>query len=250
MWWWAIKGGETNPFEGYTMVYQYNAHAWAEIWLEGQGWVRMDPTGAVAPERISEGAQAVLGDQPGFLDDSRFSMMRFRNTEWLNTLRLRLDAMDYAWNRWVVSYDEDLQLQLLEAVFGDRAKQALLYALGASILLFFIIAAFFLLVGRKRDMRDQATRLYLRLLVDLAGSGLSRRRGEGPLDFADRVAENRPDIAADMTRITTLYVRMSYAQDIQERSFEELQEYILALRLRLSSRWRRVVLRSFPALRT
>lgn len=246
----GYQGGEINPFEGYTMVYQYNAHAWAEIWLEGQGWVRMDPTGAVAPERISEGAQAVLGDQPGFLDDSRFSMMRFRNTEWLNTLRLRLDAMDYAWNRWVVSYDEDLQLQLLEAVFGDRAKQALLYALGASILLFFIIAAFFLLGGRKRDMRDQATRLYLRLLVDLADNGLSRRRGEGPLDFANRVTESRPDIAADMSRITALYVRMSYAQDAQGDSFGELQEYILALRLRLSSPWRRVVLRSFPAFRT
>lgn len=246
----GYQGGETNPFEGYTMVYQYNAHAWAEIWLEGQGWVRMDPTGAVAPERISEGAQAVMGDQPGFLDDSRFSMMRFRNTEWLNTLRLRLDAMDYAWNRWVISYDEDLQLQLLEAVFGDRGKQALLYALGASILLFFIIAAFFLLGGRKRDTRDQATRLYLRLLVDLAGSGLSRQRGEGPLDFANRVARSRPDIAADMTRITALYVRMSYAQDAQEESFGELKEIILALRLRLSSPWRRVVLRSLPAFRT
>ena len=99
-------------------------------------------------------------------------------------------------------------------------------------------------------MRDQATRLYLRLLVDLADNGLSRRRGEGPLDFANRVAESRPDIAADMTRITTLYVRMSYAQDAQGDSFGELQEYILALRLRLSSPWRRVVLRSFPAFRT
>lgn len=245
----GYQGGEINPFEGYTMVYQYNAHAWAEIWLEGQGWVRMDPTAAVAPERISLGVQAVLGDQPGFLEDSRFSMMRFRNTEWLNTLRLRLDAMDYAWNRWVVSYDEDLQLQLLEAIFGDKAKQALLLALGVSFSLFFAIAAFFLLGGRKRDRRDQATRVYLRLVADLAEIGLKRRLGEGPLDFAARVGQLRPDIAVDMTRITELYVRMSYAADMQEESFGQLREFALALRLRLSSPWRRLVLRSIPALR-
>jgi transglutaminase-like putative cysteine protease/cbb3-type cytochrome oxidase subunit 3 len=245
----GYQGGEINPFEGYTMVYQYNAHAWAEIWLEGQGWVRMDPTAAVAPERISEGAQAVMGDQPGFLDDVGFSMMRFRNTEWLNTLRLRLDAMDYAWNRWVVSYDEDLQLQLLEALFGDRAKQALFLALGASFSLFFIIAAFFLLGGRRRDARDQATRLYLRLAADLADNGIKRQRGEGPLDFATRVAQSRPDIAVDMSEITALYVRMSYAADGQEESFGQLRERVLALRLRLSSPWRRFVLRSIPALR-
>lgn len=245
----GYQGGEINPFEGYTMVYQYNAHAWAEIWLDGQGWVRMDPTAAVAPERISLGAQAVLGDQPGFLEDSRFSMLRFRNTQWLNTLRLRLDAMDYAWNRWVVSYDEDLQLQLLEALFGDKAKQALYIALGGTFAVFFLIAALFLLGGRKRDRRDRATRLYLRLLADLAEHGIVRGRGEGPVDFAARVTRLRPDIAADMTRITTLFVRMSYAADIQLESFGQLQESVLALRLRLGSPWRRLVLRSMPASR-
>ena len=245
----GYQGGEINPFEGYTMVYQYNAHAWAEIWLEGQGWIRMDPTGAVAPERISLGVQAVLGDKPGFLENSRFSMLRFRNTEWLNTLRLRLDAMDYAWNRWVVSYDEDIQLQFLEAMFGSKAKQALIYALGVSLLLFFIIAAFFLLRGRKRETHDAATRLYLRLAADLAGLGLGRKRGEGPLDFASRVAKTRPEIAADITGITALYVRLTYAEQVQEDSFIELQQCVLALRLQLSSPWRRLVLRSIPALR-
>ena len=157
--------------------------------------------------------------------------------------------MDYAWNRWVVSYDEDLQLQLLAALFGDRAKQALFLALGVSFSLFFIIAAFFLLGGRRRDARDQATRLYLRLAADLADNGIRRQRGEGPLDFATRVAQSRPDIAVDMSEITALYVRMSYAADGQEESFGQLRERVLALRLRLSSPWRRLVLRSIPALR-
>jgi transglutaminase-like putative cysteine protease len=245
----GYQGGEINPFEGYTMVYQYNAHAWAEIWIEGEGWVIFDPTGAVAPERISLGVQAVLADQPGFLEDSRFSMMRFRDTQWLNSLRLRLDAMDYAWNRWVVSYDEDLQLQLLESLFGDNAKDALLVALGICISLFFAIAAFFLLRGRQGDRRDQATRLYLRLVSDFAGTGIDRRRGEGPLDFAERVAESRVDLATEMREITALYVQISYAgsqSNIRagENAMTQLRERILALRLRLRSPWGRFALRS------
>lgn len=245
----GYQGGEINPFEDYTMVYQYNAHAWAEVWLEGQGWVRFDPTGAVAPERISLGAQAVMANQPGFLEDSRFSMMRFRDTQWLNSLRLRLDAMDYAWNRWVVSYDEDLQLQVLESVFGDQVKNALMFALGGAIFLFFLIAAFFLLRTRRRDTRDAATRLYLCLVADIADSGLVRLRGEGPRDFASRVTKARPEIAAEMERITELYVRLTYAADSQEGLFGQLEKQILALRIRLSTPWRRLALRSIPAFR-
>jgi len=250
----GYQGGEINPFEGYTMVYQYNAHAWAEVWLEGEGWVRFDPTGAVAPERISEGAQAVLENQPGFLEDSRFSMMRFRNTQWLNSLRLRLDSMDYAWNRWVISYDEDMQLQLLEKLFGEQARNRLYLALGIAISLFFGIAAFFLLRGRRQQTHDRATQLYLRLTRDLAAQGLVRKRGEGPKDFCARVASTRPEWAQAIEQITQMYVQLSYASNTQSVSdggeqaalFERLRESIRELRLRLNTPLKRLVLKSLP----
>lgn len=250
----GYQGGEVNPFEGYTMVYQYNAHAWAEVWLEGEGWVRFDPTGAVAPERISEGAQSVFENQPGFLEDSRFSMMRFRNTQWLNSLRLRLDATDYAWNRWVVSYDEDTQIKVLESLFGEQARSRMYLVLGVAIFVFFAIAAFFLLRGRKQKDHDRVTILYLRLTQDLAAQGIVRKQGEGPLDFCTRVGQHRPEWAALMTTITAMYVQLSYGARTQEEGceqkdtalFESLRESIREMRLGLNTPFKRLILKAWP----
>ncbi len=237
----GYHGGEYNPFEDYTMVYQYNAHAWAEVWFEGEGWVRFDPTGAVAPERISQGVEAVFANQPGFMEDSGFSMLRFRDTQWLNTLRLRLDAIDYAWNRWVVSYDQDLQLEFLEDLFGEKARSSLLWALGLSTALIFSIAAFFLLRGGKRQMRDPATRGYLALTGDLAALGLPRRKGEGPLDYCARVSLERPDLAGAMQTVTRLYVQLCYGENGagNELLRQEFRATLQSLRLRVLSRARR-----------
>jgi transglutaminase-like putative cysteine protease len=51
----GYQGGERNPVDGYLVVRQSDAHAWAEVWLEGRGWVRVDPTAAVSPARIETG---------------------------------------------------------------------------------------------------------------------------------------------------------------------------------------------------
>ncbi|MES3008099.1 MAG: DUF3488 and transglutaminase-like domain-containing protein [Pseudomonadota bacterium] len=235
----GYQGGESNPFENYTMVYQYNAHAWAEVWFEGEGWLRFDPTGAVAPERISQGVEAVFANQPGFMEDSGFSMMRFRDTQWLNSLRLRMDAVDYAWNRWVVSYDEDMQLAFLEDIFGERARSSLLAALGFSTALIFAIAAFFLLRGGRSQPRDPATRGFLALSADLAAVGLPRQRGEGPLDYCVRVGVARPELAAGMQKVTQLYVQLCYAGAGSDELRQEFRLALQTLRLRVLSRARR-----------
>jgi len=206
----GYQGGEYNPFEDYTLVYQYNAHAWAEVWIEGEGWVRFDPTAAVAPERITLGVESFFQDQPGFMEDARFSMMRFRDTQWLNTLRLRLDSLDYAWNRWVVSYNEDVQTQLLDDWFGDNARQRLLMAIGSTLALFFLLAGWFLLRGGQRGGHDPATRLYLGVLKELARRGVPRHPGEGPGDYCQRVAAVRPELAAQMREVTELFVAAAY----------------------------------------
>ena len=245
----GYQGGEYNPFENYTMVYQYNAHAWAEVWLDGEGWVRFDPTAAVAPERITLGVESFFQDQPGFMEDAGFSMMRFRDTEWLNTLRLRLDALDYAWNRWVVSYDEQMQLQLLDNWFGENARQGLLISLGSAIALFFMLAAWLLLRRGHAPGHGPATRLYLSVLTELARNGLPRLRGEAPGDYCRRVVETRPDLAAEMQSITTLFVSLTYGAgertdtglDVGNADFLKFQHASRLLRKRLMTPWRRVL---------
>jgi len=245
----GYQGGEYNPFEDYTLVYQYNAHAWAEVWIEGEGWVRFDPTAAVAPERITLGVESFFQNQPGFMEDARFSMMRFRDTQWLNNLRLRLDSLDYAWNRWVVSYDEDMQMQLLDDWFGDNAPQSLLIALGSTIALFFLLAGWFLLRHGRRSGHDPATRLYLSLLKELAQRGVPRQRGEGPGDYCQRVARERPELAVQMREVTELFVAVVYGAragdetsvDPQHGDFKQLRQTAGQLRWRLMSPVRRLL---------
>ena len=64
----GYQGGEYHPDAGYLMVHQYDAHAWTEVWLAERGWVRIDPTLAVAPERIERSVSELLGARDGDRD--------------------------------------------------------------------------------------------------------------------------------------------------------------------------------------
>ena len=75
----GYQGGEWNEEVGYLSVYQYDAHAWSEIWIPQQGWVRFDPTAAVAPERVERGLAAAIGDEETFLEQTPFSLARYRD---------------------------------------------------------------------------------------------------------------------------------------------------------------------------
>ncbi len=245
----GYQGGEYNPYEDYTLVYQYNAHAWAEVWFEGEGWVRFDPTAAVAPERITLWVESIFADQPGFMEDAGFSMMRFRDTQWLNTLRLRLEAVDYAWNRWVVSYDEQMQMQLLGSWFGENARQGLLVVLGSVIVLFFMLAGWLLLRLGQAGQHDHATRIYLDLLRELAVCGLPRQRGEAPGDYCRRVTLLRPEYAQALQQVTAQFEAIAYKRnsrsappgDSTAAQLKALENTSWQLRRRLLSPWRRLL---------
>jgi len=236
----GYQGGEYNRFEDYMMVYQYNAHAWSEVWLAGEGWVRVDPTSIVAPERISDGVEAALGDDPAFMNESRFSLARFRNAGWLNTLRLRLDAIEYDWNRRVVSYGGDSQLRLFEEWFGvaTRNKVFTVLLLTVSLALIFVALITIRKIPGKRGR--EVDRLYHQYCGHLGRIGLQRKPGEGPMDYLHRVAEQRPDITESLEQVTRLYMEIAYKPQEQARTNarplqQELRQAIRELRSRLAN---------------
>lgn len=224
----GYQGAEYNPFEDYMMVYQYNAHAWNEIWLEGEGWVRFDPTGAVSPERIELGVEAALRDDPSFMESSLFSQFTRGSLGWINTLRLRLDAIEYEWNRRVVNYDEDVQFRLFEDLLGEvTERRVLLLLVGLTSVVFALIALTVIKSGPRRR-RDPVNRLYRRVSDELARAGLGRHPGEGPLAFRDRVSAARPALAPLMDELTELYVALNYR--VQSASSEQVREQARRLR--------------------
>ena len=128
----GYMGGETNPFQNYLLVRQQDAHAWTEYWQEGKGWIRFDPTAAVAPERIMQGSEASLSEKgeldTGFSSSGRFGI--FYN--WY----LWADAMNYEWARWLEEYDGKEQVGFLEDLTGLKniGEQLVSLLIGAALL--------------------------------------------------------------------------------------------------------------------
>lgn len=212
----GYQGGEWNAAGGYLVVRQADAHAWVEVWLEGRGWTRVDPTAAVAPERIELGMaalQALLaqGASPGELGAATIRSLlegRWLPRQW-HRLGMYWDAANTFWNRWVMAYGPEQQQRFLASLGVDTPSWAQVVAtliIGVASLLLVLAAT--LLWTRNRI--DPVTASYQRLCAKLGKSGLTRHVHEGPLDFYHRVLAARPELVADVKPIITLYVTLRY----------------------------------------
>ena len=223
----GYQGGEIHPTENFVTVRQYDAHAWAELWIEGRGWVRVDPTAAVAPERVEMSLADLFGNDEGFLADSPLSLIRFREFGFVNWLVLRRDWLEYAWGTWVLGYDRR-QAAFLEQLLGkvDALRIGLLFAVAAGVTL--LPFALVRLYNRRRERPDPRDALIRRFCDKMARAGLPRRRGEGILDYARRIAAERPELEADALAVARIYVRLRYAEESPQR-FEDLQRRVRRL---------------------
>ncbi len=214
----GYQGAEYNPYEDYMMVYQYNAHAWNEVWLEGEGWVRFDPTAAVSPERIELGVEAALADDPAFMEDGLFSAMRRGNIDWINAMRLRLDAIEYEWNRRVVNYDEDVQFEVFEQILGEVTEEKVLMLLIGLAGVALVVVGFTVIRFDPPSPQTPINKFYRQVLCkELKKIGLERAPGEGPQAFCQRVSRERPELAQAMGEITDLYVQLNYREKTAEQ---------------------------------
>ncbi|WP_153108949.1 transglutaminase TgpA family protein [Propionivibrio limicola] len=183
----GYQGGEINPVDGYLTVRQSDAHAWAEIWVENKGWLRVDPTAAVAPSRVERGIGASLG-----ADEPLPALVRL-DAGWLQTLRHRWEAADNAWNQWVLGYNPQRQRELLSRLGlanADWAKMiAALAALGGVCLLLVAFWTLYQAPGTPAEVRA-----WQRFCRRLERFGIRRAAWEGPFDFAARVVREHPDL--------------------------------------------------------
>ncbi len=228
----GYQGAEYNGLEDF-IIYQYNAHAWNEVWLEGEGWVRFDPTGAASPERIELGVEEALQDYPSFLHESLLSRGSRGNFGWINTLRLRLDAIEYEWNRRVVNYDEEVQFELFQRLFGEVNDGRVLMLLFALASIVTVAVALTVIRFESRSRRAPVSKLYRRLSAELEQIGLGREKGEGPVDYCQRVSVAQPVLAELMREVTELYLELNY-----QESRLSAQETRRRIKLIKSACWR------------
>ncbi|RRW38537.1 transglutaminase TgpA family protein, partial [Stutzerimonas stutzeri] len=207
----GYQGGEVNPAGNYLSVHQFDAHAWVEYWVAERGWVSVDPTFQVAPERVEQGLEQALARERSFLADEPLSLLRFRDVGWMNTLRLRWDSLNYGWQRWVLNYQDEQQSQMLQRWFGKLDGQALGLGLVAVLGLLTGILALVLFKPWRRE-KDVQQRQFDRFERLLARQGIRRHKGEGARSFAERAAIEMPDQAPAIRAFVRLYEAQRYAQ--------------------------------------
>ena len=173
----GYQGAELNPVDNYYIVRQSDAHAWTEVWLENQGWVRVDPTRSIAPERVEKNTR-----QASAQDDDEQSAA----SSPLARLKFGLDAMANSWNQWVLSYDNTKQKNLFRKLglnFDDWHDVAM--AVAAILLL--VIGACALLTLHPKTPKDPLEKVYAEFSERLAGAGLSKQAHETGQRYFQRI---------------------------------------------------------------
>ena len=198
-------GGEWNPIGDYFVVRQSDAHAWAEVWLEGRGWTRIDPTAVVAPERLRRGVFDLLPD--ALAGSERL----LRNTAWLTHLWQRWDAANTWWTAHVVKFDLSAQLDLL-GWLGVPSPDAryLGWAFMLALCGWLAFIAWHSGRGARGAAPDALGRAYLRLCRKLARIAPPRAPHQGPMSLAAAVSARRPDLSARVQPLLARYAQLRY----------------------------------------
>jgi transglutaminase-like putative cysteine protease len=206
----GYQGGTYNPYAGYWIVRQSNAHAWDEIWIAGRGWLRVDPTAAIAPARVETGLDGTLATEPLGLG------IRAR-VPWITDLRLRLDALGQLWRQRFLRFNQAGQLSLIERLgIEEPDAQKIVLVMAGGLVIAFAWLAWQLRREQRAEAFDPAVAAYRRLCRRLAAVGLARRPHEGAEGYAARVGRARPDLADAVAALCGSYSRLRYAKGSTE----------------------------------
>ncbi len=220
----GYQGGELNTQGNYLLVRQSDAHAWSEVWLDDRGWVRIDPTSLIPVENVET-----------TIDASRFrstlaKSLRYGDISWLtrglSQMRQNWDAVNHAWNQWILGYGPETQDEFLTKLGLGKMNWQQIIALmfGLIILVLLPVAAYLLL--RQAPATDPVNRLYQRFCQQLAKRGLPLKPGEGPVDYANRIITAQPEWASPVQQITALYTALRYAKVSHHEQFLELKNRV------------------------
>jgi hypothetical protein len=184
------------------VVRQSDAHAWVEVWIAGEGWIRIDPTAVAVPVRVDAGIA-------GAIAPVELPLLARPELSWLRLARYNWEALANYWNQWVVGYNVERQRELLMR-FGmpspswERMAMALFWLVGL------VVAVFSLWLLRRTQGEDPVAGAWRRFCAKLARRGTERGPHEGPRDFSARAAREQPHVATDVAEIGALYVDLRY----------------------------------------
>jgi transglutaminase-like putative cysteine protease len=203
----GYQGGEFNSLGDYLIVRQSDAHAWAEVWITGKGWRRVDPTAAIPPERVQ-------------YDEH---LQRFRSTvatttvdlSWVSSawrkMKLSWDNVNHFWNMWIIGYNNKKQNSFMSWLGMEGfGWQGLAVTLFSGLFALVLLVAFQLLY-RSHASSDPVQKTYQRYCRKLERIGLRKSHSEGASHFAQRAIGLHPELSGPIKDITRLYNSIRYS---------------------------------------
>jgi len=215
----GFQGGDLNQSGNYLEVRYSDAHAWSEVFINGQ-WQRVDATAAVSPERIEFGMDALQslwdGNSLGSNASGR-ALASYLNPTGVNrTLRWLNDNwknVGYQWNKWIVNYDVDTQRELLSRL-GLEHRNTLSTLVGILIFGSFalLLLYFWQLLPKARKL-DEAQKLYLKFTDRFKRYGVEKDLSDTPNDFANKLIARFPESSTNIRNVTNTYQALRYGQN-------------------------------------
>jgi len=218
----GYQGGDMNPVDQRFTVRQSDAHAWAEVYLAGRGWTRIDPTVLSVPQRLNDGlARALSADA--------LPLLLRPEMAWLRSMRYNWEALTHQWNLLVLGYNPERQREFM-SWFGMRdagwleLASTLLALLGG-----FVLVLFAWMLGRMARP-DPVQSAWAQFCRKLGAHGVARAPHEGPRDYAERAARDLPGASDPIRRIAALYIALRYGSRPANADAGELRRMVRDLR--------------------
>ncbi len=222
----GFLGGDLNPYGNYLIVKQYHAHAWVEVFINNQGWIRVDPTALVAPERVSLGIIESLAtdDLPDFLN--RTGTQRLR--AYIQRLTYLVDAVNLRWNSVFMEYSRTEQAGLLRNVHAMITQNQWIWMVGlmASIVVVAVWVMYRYHVRSSFYRKDQIQETYQIFCRKLERFGLQKHPAQGPLDFAKMVNMHRPELKERIATIVDAFIALRYQRDSGDMSTRKFKQLV------------------------
>ncbi len=213
----GYQGAEDNPVAGFYSVYQYNAHAWVELWVEGRGWLRIDPTAWVAPERIEQGVESALKNEfTGFSSSNR----------WLSSVRNQFNALNYYWQDWMLNYKGDAQQKLISNLLGKRDQYEMIAIYLGSFFGLIGLGFLSLLMDFKVKKLNFSQKLHNQYRRIFESRGVDIHLSATVSMMSDLALENAPSLRVDIHRVKQRLEMALYANlsgNISKKEYRELK---------------------------
>lgn len=202
-------GGNINPINNTLSVDQSMAHAWNEVWIDGKGWIRVDPTAAIAPERVSKDVASALKNEENLPLHFQIDFIALKKIKQL------FDVVDNKWNQWVLSYNKNKQREFLQFLTGKNFSLREVSSLFIQLILLTLTltAIFYFLKNNNKRNTSPIDHAYHRFIKKLEKAGIDKKLNEGPRDYKKRLISCLPNQKQEISFIIEHYVDLKFRKN-------------------------------------